>query len=141
VRRVPALGPGLIRAAEGGLRRVEAAHAVHATARRRRRRAKVQPRVGRRVRHGTGDRAGEELAQILAAELDPAIELTRAALALCTELGDRHREAALRNNLADLLHATERRDEAMHEPKRAVAIFAEIAAEGPRPEVWKLARW
>ena len=58
---------------------------------------------------------------------------------LCTELGDRHREAALRNNRADLLHAAGRHDEAMDELKRAVTIFAEIGAE--RPEVWKLARW
>jgi hypothetical protein len=39
------------------------------------------------------------------------------------------------------LHAGGRHDEAMDELKRAVAIFAEIGAEGPRPEVWKLARW
>jgi DNA-binding SARP family transcriptional activator/predicted ATPase len=74
-------------------------------------------------------------------DLQPALELTDQALALCTELGDRHREAALRNNRADLLHAGGRHDEAMDELKRAVAIFAEIGAEGPRPEVWKLARW
>jgi hypothetical protein len=60
---------------------------------------------------------------------------------LCTEFGDRHREAALRNNLADLLHATGRSEEAMDELKRAVVILAEIGAERPRPEVWKLARW
>ena len=45
------------------------------------------------------------------------------------------------NNRADLLHATGRQGEAMDELKRAVTIFAEIGAEGPRPEVWKLARW
>ena len=72
-------------------------------------------------------------------ELDRALALTDQALALCTELGDRHREAALRNNRADLLHAGGRPDEAMDELKRAVTIFAEIGAE--RPEVWKLARW
>jgi DNA-binding SARP family transcriptional activator len=74
-------------------------------------------------------------------ELDRALALTDQALALCTELGDRHREAALRNNRADLLHAADRHDEAMDELKRAVTIFAEIGAESPRPEVWKLARW
>jgi hypothetical protein len=48
----------------------------------------------------------------------------------------------LHNNLADLLHAADRPDEAMAALKRAVAIFAEIGAEGePQPEVWKLARW
>ena len=71
-----------------------------------------------------------------------ALELTRTALALCAAQGDRHREAALHNNLADLLHAAERPEEAMEQLKRAVTIFAEIGAEGePQPEVWKLARW
>ena len=32
--------------------------------------------------------------------------------------------------------------DAMAQLKRAVAIFAEVGAEGePQPEVWKLARW
>ncbi len=75
-------------------------------------------------------------------ELEPALELTGAALELCAAQGDRHREAALHNNLADLLHAAGRHDDAMDELKRAVAIFAEVGAEGePQPEVWKLARW
>ncbi len=75
-------------------------------------------------------------------ELEPALELTGAALELCAAQGDRHREAALHNNLADLLHAAGRHDDAMDQLKRAVAIFAEIGAEGePQPEVWKLARW
>ena len=80
--------------------------------------------------------------RIARGELERALELTRAALALCAAQGDRHREAALHNNLADLLHAADRPDEAMAALKRAVAIFAEIGAEGePQPEVWKLARW
>ncbi|MGZ8649498.1 MAG: tetratricopeptide repeat protein [Solirubrobacteraceae bacterium] len=74
-------------------------------------------------------------------DLPRALELTRAALALCIEIGDRHREAALRNNLADLLHATGRSADAMEELKPSVTIFAEIGAEGPHPAVWKLARW
>jgi tetratricopeptide (TPR) repeat protein len=82
------------------------------------------------------------LARRARGELEPALALTRAALELCAAQGDRHREAALHNNLADLLHAAERPDEAMEQLKRAVAIFAEIGAEGePQPEVWKLARW
>jgi DNA-binding SARP family transcriptional activator/tetratricopeptide (TPR) repeat protein len=75
-------------------------------------------------------------------ELETALELTGAALELCAAQGDRHREAALHNNLADLLHAAGRREDAMAQLKRAVAIFAEVGAEGePQPEVWKLARW
>jgi len=75
-------------------------------------------------------------------ELEPPLELTRAAFELCAAQGDRHREAALHNNLADLLHAAGRPEDAMAELKCAVAIFAEVGAEGePQPEVWKLARW
>ena len=57
--------------------------------------------------------------------------------------GDRHREAALRNNLADLLHAVGESDEAMEELKRAVAIFAEIGADAgeAQAEIWKLVEW
>ena len=57
--------------------------------------------------------------------------------------GDRHREAALENNLADLYHAAGRDDEAMAHLKRAVAIFAEVGAdEATRlPEIWKLVSW
>jgi DNA-binding SARP family transcriptional activator/predicted ATPase len=71
-----------------------------------------------------------------------AIELTQAALRLCVTLGDRHREAALRNNLADLLHAAGRAGEAMAELTQAVTIFAEIGEPGAmQPEVWKLVEW
>jgi hypothetical protein len=57
-------------------------------------------------------------------------------------LGDRHREAALRNHLADLLHAAGRGEEAMAELKAAVTIFAEVGEEGKlEPEIWKLSEW
>ena len=71
-----------------------------------------------------------------------AIELTQAALRLCVALGDRHREAALRNNLADLLHEAGRSDEAMSQLTDAVRIFAEIGEPGAmQPEIWKLVEW
>ena len=65
------------------------------------------------------------------------------ALALCAAHGDRHREAALHNNLADLHHAAGRPDESMDHLKRAVAIFSEVGAdEATRlPEIWKLVSW
>ena len=65
------------------------------------------------------------------------------ALARCAELGDRHREAALRNNLADMLHQAGDEDQAMEELKRAVAIFAEIGEDegGLQPGVWRLVEW
>ena len=72
-----------------------------------------------------------------------AIDLTREALVLCERVGDRHGQAALENNLADLLHAVGRGDEAMEHLKRAVAIFADVAGEPdePEPEIWKLVEW
>jgi DNA-binding SARP family transcriptional activator/tetratricopeptide (TPR) repeat protein len=74
--------------------------------------------------------------------LEPATRLTREALGLCVRAGDRHREAALRNNLADLLHAAGEGDEAMAELKQAVALFADVGAQDePVPAVWKLVRW
>jgi len=74
---------------------------------------------------------------------DRAIELTREALALCERQGDRHRQAALENNLADLLRAKGLGDEAMEHLKRAVAIFAEVGGQPGelQPEIWKLIEW
>jgi hypothetical protein len=65
------------------------------------------------------------------------------ALDLVAAQGDRHREAALRNNLADTLHRAGRDDEAMEELKRAVAIFAEVGGheDEPQPGVWRLVEW
>ena len=78
-----------------------------------------------------------------AGELEAALELTERALELCTRSGDRHREAALENNLADLHHAAGNDDEAMSHLRRAVTIFREVGAdEATRlPEIWKLVSW
>jgi DNA-binding SARP family transcriptional activator len=74
--------------------------------------------------------------------LDLALELTTAALDLCTAQGDRHRQAALHNNLADLLNADGRRDKAMTHLKQAVAIFAEVGEpDRLQPAIWKLVEW
>jgi DNA-binding SARP family transcriptional activator/tetratricopeptide (TPR) repeat protein len=72
-----------------------------------------------------------------------ALALTAEALGLCRTRGDRHREAALENNLADLLHAMGRDDAAMEHLKRAVAIFAEVGGRPGElePEIWKLVEW
>jgi tetratricopeptide (TPR) repeat protein len=76
-------------------------------------------------------------------ELSEAVALTERALALCAAYGDRHREAALENNLADLHHAAGHDDDAMVHLKRAVAIFTDVGAdEATRlPEIWKLVSW
>ena len=72
-----------------------------------------------------------------------ALALTAEALGPLLLAGDRHREAALHNNLADLLHAADREHEAMEHLKQAVAIFAEIGGDAGRspPEIWKLVEW
>ena len=76
-------------------------------------------------------------------ELEQARALTETALGLCKSQGDRHREAALHNNLADLLHAAGQFEAAMAHLKQAVTIFAEIGAEAGtlQPEIWKLVEW
>jgi DNA-binding SARP family transcriptional activator len=82
-----------------------------------------------RTRAALGDTAG-------------AIELVATALEACLAQGDRHREAALHNHLADLLHFSGRREEALDELKRAVAIFAEIGGpEQLQPGIWQLEAW
>ncbi len=72
-----------------------------------------------------------------------AYDLLQSALALCLTYGDRHWEAALRSNLADLLHHLGREEESMAQLKQAVAIYAEIGQEigETRPEIWKLTEW
>jgi DNA-binding SARP family transcriptional activator len=78
-----------------------------------------------------------------AGELAEAESLTRRALELCTAHGDRHHEAALRNNLADILHRAGRADHAMEQLKLAVTVFAAIGSEGEDvyPGVWSLVEW
>ena len=73
-------------------------------------------------------------------DLDRARALTEQALIECDSLGDRHRSAALHNNLADILRAQGNEADAMRHLKRAVRLFAEIG-EANEPEVWKLVEW
>lgn len=72
-----------------------------------------------------------------------AIELTERALALCIVQGDRHREAALHNNLADLFHEAGRTGESMSQLESAALIYSEIDVEAGtmQPEIWKLVEW
>ena len=83
------------------------------------------------------------LACARAGDAERAMELTARALELCSRQGDRHREAALHNNLADLLHRAGRSDEAMAHLKQAAGAFAEIGgdADEMQPEVWMLVEW
>lgn len=83
------------------------------------------------------------LAQADLGEHGRAIETIQGALDDCITLGDRHLEAALRNNHADLLRASGESEASMAQLKQAVAIFAEIGqqAEDWEPEIWKLVAW
>lgn len=75
-------------------------------------------------------------------EIARATALTRDALAASVAIDDRHREAALHNNLADLLHRSGQKVESMRALKRAVRLFAEIGEDATRePAVWKLVEW
>lgn len=70
------------------------------------------------------------------------LELAKTALGLCRRQGDRHREAALLNNVADLLHRAGQREEALDHLKQAVSIFAEVGEpDRHEPEIWKLVDW
>jgi tetratricopeptide (TPR) repeat protein len=74
--------------------------------------------------------------------VERALELEERALELCTRIGDRHREAALHSNLADLLRAAGRPEEAVEHIKSSAAIFAGVGSPDElRPEVWKLVEW
>ena len=74
---------------------------------------------------------------------DAAITLLEEALADCRRTGETHLEAAVENNLADLLHAAGRPDEAMEHLKRAVSLFADVGGRPGElePEIWKLVSW
>ena len=76
-------------------------------------------------------------------DIERAIALTQTALALCSSQGDRHREAALHSNLADLFHEANRSNDAMDQLKLAARIYTEIDAEAGamQPEIWKLVEW
>jgi DNA-binding SARP family transcriptional activator len=72
-----------------------------------------------------------------------AVATAREALELGRQLGDRHREAALHNNLADILHAAGQTDEAMELQRSAARLFAGVGVGdgGLAPGVWRLVEW
>ena len=77
-----------------------------------------------------------------AGHLPAALDAAERALALGSRSGDVHPLAALHTNLADLLHATGRDEQAQEHQRAAAALFAEVDREPVRrPEIWKLAEW
>ena len=83
------------------------------------------------------------LAELAAGDREAATARAEEALRLCQAVGDRHGEAAIRGNIADILHAAGREEESREHQRRAAAILAEIGASagGWSPEIWKLAEW
>ena len=65
------------------------------------------------------------------------------ALELSRAVGDRHAEAAIHGNLADILHAAGNEEASREHQRAAAAILADIGASagGWQPEIWKLAEW
>ena len=74
-------------------------------------------------------------------DIETAYPLVEQAIEIAASTGHRHREAALRNHLADLHHRSGRTDEAREESMRAVSLFAGIDAGSWEPEVWLLTSW
>jgi DNA-binding SARP family transcriptional activator len=89
------------------------------------------------------ERATVDAADAHAEGVRTAIPLLERALELCQQQGDRHREAALHNNLADVYHLLGNQPSAMQHLTSAVTIFAEIGSGlgVENPEIWKLTEW
>jgi len=76
-------------------------------------------------------------------DIQAALETISRAIKESLLLGDRHLEAALRSNYADILRASGDTEAAIQQLKQAAVIFAEIgqSAENWEPEIWKLVEW
>jgi DNA-binding SARP family transcriptional activator/tetratricopeptide (TPR) repeat protein len=85
------------------------------------------------------------LALALAAtgDLEGAVARGRRALELAEVARDRHRMAAIHDNLADFLHQAGDEAAAMEELKLAAALFADVGVNPGElePEVWLLKQW
>lgn len=83
------------------------------------------------------------LAHAANGDIGTAISTGQTALDLAEAAADRHRLAALHDNLADFLHRAGDEEAAMESLKTAVALFAEIGMEpgSLEPEVWLLKEW
>lgn len=84
------------------------------------------------------------LVHVAADERREAVATAREAWALGHQLGDRHREAALSNNLADILHAAGDEVGAQELQTRAAELFASVDASTDArwsPGIWRLVDW
>lgn len=74
-------------------------------------------------------------------QVEDAVRLVEEAIVIAERTGYRHREAALRNHLADLHHLAGREREAERALTKAVSLFAGVGSGEWEPEVWLLSRW
>ena len=74
-------------------------------------------------------------------DVDGAVGLVEEGITLARDIGDRHREAALLNHLADLHHRAGNTAESRAAQTEAVRLFAGIQPDSWEPEVWLLTRW
>ncbi len=83
------------------------------------------------------------LALAACGQMEAAIAAGRRSVASCIAVGDRHAEAAARNNLADHFRRVGQDEEAIEEVTRGVAIMAEIGIEDDtlEPQIWRLTEW
>ncbi len=83
------------------------------------------------------------LSCLAAGNPESGLESAHEALELCLLVGERHKVAAVHNNLADLYHAAGRDDLAIEQLKEAAAIFSDIGMGGDelQPEIWMLSEW
>lgn len=83
------------------------------------------------------------LAETDAGNHNRAQQLFTTALRQCQYYGDRHWEAALHSNLADLYHQMDQEEQAMAQLKKSTIIYAEIGHETGewQPGVWQLREW
>lgn len=70
-----------------------------------------------------------------------AMDRLEQALEIAVEIGDRHRQAALLDHLADLYHREGNRDEAEARQIGAMKLFAEVEPGSWEPEIWLLTYW
>jgi DNA-binding SARP family transcriptional activator len=74
-------------------------------------------------------------------DIEGAVEMVNEAVGIAKRTGNRHREAALHDHLADLHHRAGREAEAEAALTEAVSLFSGIGTGEWHPEVWLLSRW
>ena len=82
-------------------------------------------------------------AHVLADSGDPAsaLGLVQQAIEIASRTGHRHREATLRDFLADLYHRMGNEQLSKESQTEAIRLFAVLGTDSLEPELWLLSRW